>query len=178
MPEVLEFQGSELYDLGSDLVDAGASFRFQARGGSMYPFIREGDVLEVVPVPFREFGIGDVVFYRSGGRLLAHRVIGFVFEADRVRIRARGDGFLQEDPPVSEPDVVGRVERIYRPGRGKERVLQLDRGVRHGVGVLVARSTVAHRSVRWAARTFYRVDRAVKGLASYFRGDRAQGGRQ
>jgi signal peptidase I len=165
MREVLECRSSELYDLGSDLVDAGVSFRFKARGGSMYPFIREGDALEVTPVSFHELGIGDVVFYRSGSRLLAHRVVGFVSEADQVYIRARGDCFLQEDPPVGEHDVVGRVERIYRPRRGRERMLRLDRGVRRGLGVLVARSTVVHHSVRWVARTFYRVDKAVKGLA-------------
>jgi signal peptidase I len=157
MPEVFKCQSADLYELANELVDAGASFRFTARGWSMYPLFREGDVLQVAPVSFRELGIGDVVFYRSGDRLLAHRVIGFVFEADQVRIRARGDGFLQEDPPVSEPDVVGRVETIHRRWRGGERRIRLDRGIRHRLGILVARSTLAHRGVRWAARVMHRL---------------------
>lgn len=157
MPDVFECQSTDLFDLAHELVDAGASFCFTARGWSMYPFVKEGDVLQVVPVTFRELGIGDVVFYRSGSRLLAHRVIGFVFEADQVWIRARGDGFLQEDPPVSEPDVVGRVNMIHRPWRGRERIIRLDRGFRHRLGVFVARSTMAHRGVRWAGRMLYRL---------------------
>ena len=157
MPEEFECQSTDLYELANELADAGASFRFTARGWSMYPLVREGDVLQVVPVSFSELGIGDVVFYRSGDRLLAHRVIGFVFEADQVRIRARGDGFLQEDPPVSEPDVVGRVEAIHRPWRGRERIIPLDRGIRHRLGILVARSTLAHRGARWAGRALYRL---------------------
>ncbi len=157
MPELFECQSTDLYELVNKLIDAGASFRFTARGWSMYPLVREGDELQVVPVSFRELGIGDVVFYRSGERLLAHRVIGFVFEAAQVRIRARGDGFVQEDPPVSEPDVLGRVETIHRPWRGRERIIRLDRGIYHGLGILVARSTLAHRGVRWAARALYRL---------------------
>jgi len=157
MPEVFECQSTDLYDLANELVAAGASFRFTARGGSMYPFVREGDVLQVAPASFCELGIGDIVFYRSGDRLLAHRVIGFVSEADQVRIRARGDGFLQEDPPVSASELVGRIETIYRPWRGKECVIRLDRGITRGLGVLVARNTFVHRSVRWVARVMYRL---------------------
>jgi signal peptidase I len=163
MPEVLEVQSYDLYGLGRGLLDAGASFRLKACGWSMYPFVREGDVLEIAPVPFGEIGIGDIVFYRSGSRLLTHRVVGFVSEGDEVLIRARGDGFIQADPPVGESDLVGRVEAIYRPRRGTERVIQLDRGIRHRLGVLIARSKIAHRSVRWAARMIYRVGRAIKG---------------
>jgi len=36
--------------LAKDVLGRGASFRFQARGNSMTPFIRDGDVIAIVPM--------------------------------------------------------------------------------------------------------------------------------
>lgn len=162
MAELLECQGAELYELGRQLVAAEASLSFRARGWSMYPMIREGDVLEVTPVPWCKVGVGDVLFYRSGERMLVHRVIGRCSAEPGDRIRARGDAFLQEDPPICEQDMIGRVDAIYRPGRREPRLIRQDRGIARWLGVLLARSKLVHRSVRWVARGLYRVEKSLK----------------
>jgi hypothetical protein len=165
MAEMLECQGTELYELGKELAANGVCWRFEARGWSMYPMIKAGDVLEVRPISWRNVRLGDVLFYRSGERMLAHRVIGCFGGEPGNSIRARGDAFLQEDPPVCEPDVIGRVDAIYRPGRGGLRRIRQDRGMARELGVLVARYKFVHRSVRWAARGLYRIEKSLKRVS-------------
>lgn len=161
IPESLECQSAELYDLGKELADSDVSLRLEVHGWSMYPMLRRGDVIEVVPVARDAIYVGDVVFFRSGDRLLAHRVVGFVPDGQGVRIRARGDSFLQEDPPVPEQDLIGKVETVYRPWRDRQRVIRLDRGLSGSLGVLIARSSAVHRCVRGATRTLRRCARLV-----------------
>lgn len=165
MAELLECQGTELYELGRELFATEASLCFEARGWSMYPMIKEGDVLEVMPVPWRKVRVGDVLFYRSGERLLVHRVIGRCSDEPGDRIRARGDAFLQADPPICEQDMVGRVDAIYRPGRRRLRPIRQDQGIARWLGVMVARSKFVHRSVRWVARGLYRVEKSLNRVS-------------
>lgn len=165
MAELIECQGAELYELGREFVGTEVSLRFEARGWSMYPLIKDGDVLEVSPVPWCKVRSGDVLFYRSGDRMLAHRALGRCSGESESRMRVRGDGFLQEDPPICERDMIGRVDAVYRPGRRKLRLIRQDRGIARGLGVLMARSRLAHRSMRWAARAMYRVEMSLKSLS-------------
>jgi signal peptidase I len=68
----------------------GSRLRLRARGGSMLPFLRDGDLLVVRPAAAAEVGVGDVICYvpPSGG-LCLHRVIaredrGFVTRGDAL----------------------------------------------------------------------------------------------
>ena len=59
------------------LLAAGQEFRFRARGASMSPFIRDGDVLTVSPLAIGEPRVADVVavFDAEKAELIIHRVI-------------------------------------------------------------------------------------------------------
>jgi signal peptidase I len=158
MPELLECRGVELYELGKELAGEGACLHVEVRGWSMYPFIRDGDNIKVVPAALDEIEVGDVVLFRSGDRLLAHRVVGYISEDGSTSIRARGDRFRQEDPPFGQAELVGRVATVCRYRRGSQRVIRLDRGFSKRAGSLVARSRVVHRTFRWAARARQRLE--------------------
>jgi signal peptidase I len=160
--EPLECLGPELYDLGKELVDSDVSLRMEVHGWSMYPWIRRGDVIEIAPVLPDEIDVGDVVFFRSGDRLLAHRVVGFMANEQGVSIRARGDSFLQEDPPFTDRDLIGKVEIVYRPWRDRQRAIRLDQGLHGTVGLLIARSRVVHCCLRMTTRTVRRCAGLVK----------------
>jgi signal peptidase I len=165
MSELLKCRGSELYWLGKALADSGASFRVEVRGLSMYPFLRDGDVVEVAPVQIGEVELGDVVFFRSGDRLLAHRVVEIAVDDRGTHLRARGDSFRQEDPPINEADLVGLVTVVHRLGRNGEHTIRLDRGSSKWLGVLMARSRIVHRCMRGLARVLKRGENVVKGLS-------------
>jgi len=119
------------------LLREGQAVRFRAAGLSMEPAIRDGDDLTVAPVALGSVRRGDVLLYRSGGRLMAHRVIGRTRGPEGVfRVRADAPGW--EEERVRRRDVLGRVVAVERrarpvPLRGPlaRGVASLARRVRH-----------------------------------------------
>jgi SOS-response transcriptional repressor LexA len=94
-----------------DLLQGGHAVQFQARGDSMHPFIREGDVLHVEPR--REARVGDVVLAQVERGLTAHRVISF----DATRVITRGDNADAPDAPLAPAQVLGVVTAVERQGK-------------------------------------------------------------
>ena len=110
--------------------------RFRAHGGSMYPFVRDGDVVEVKPVQAWAVGLGDVVLCGYGDdRLVVHRVIDVSKDNGRVALVIKGDSARQADKPVCLDQVLGQVIAIERGGRK----LPLDGGLRRLANRLWAR---------------------------------------
>jgi hypothetical protein len=164
MAEELQCTGSEFYELGRDLVDSGLSIRCQVRGRSMFPFLRDGDVIQVSPSTISDLCVGDIIFYRSGDHMLAHRVVGFITKPVGECARVRGDAFLKEDPPVAEEDLIGKVELVARRRRDDWRQIRLTEGSARMLGELVARSQAAHRCVRWLSRAGLRLTNGRRRL--------------
>lgn len=97
--------------VGDDLAWVGLAFTLRVTGWSMFPTLRQGDVLRLLPANAAE--PGDLVLFRHDRRLVCHRVISAMSE-DVVRTRgdaARGDGEL-----VQRKDLVGKVAEIVRGG--------------------------------------------------------------
>jgi signal peptidase I len=100
-------------ELAAEVLRQGGSLRIKARGGSMLPFLREGDVALVVPAAGMEIGVGDVICYETApGRLFVHRVI----ERKRDRFVAKGDALRVTDV-LERRQLVGKVVAIERRGR-------------------------------------------------------------
>ena len=124
---VLSLSGSGLRDLLLAVLERDMSFRFTAKGLSMSPFIRDGDVITVSPFSDRKPGLGDVmaVIHPGTNRLVVHR--GLRQKGDVWQLC--GDNVLTSDGWVPPDNIIGRVNRIERNGRqlrlgmGPERVL-------------------------------------------------------
>lgn len=101
-------------DLMTAVLARGASFRFQARGFSMSPFIRDGDVLTLAPAPQR-IRLGEVVSFINScsSRLSVHRSV----QTGRKGYLIRGDNSPEPDGFVSHAGILGRVIRVERRGR-------------------------------------------------------------
>jgi signal peptidase I len=103
-----------------DSLKNGRSVRFRAPGGSMAPLIRSNDALIVEPVAPAEVSAGDIVLYRSGAGLTAHRVVGTPPPANKEGggcFLLKGDAGSRPDPPVATSAVLGRVVAVERGGR-------------------------------------------------------------
>jgi len=73
--------------------------RITARGSSMMPFIRDGDVVGVTTTESTEVGVGDVICYETPpGKLFFHRVIGLA-----------GDGFVAKGDALAFTELVERA---------------------------------------------------------------------
>jgi len=131
----LGISGPALVDLMRAVLEKGRWFRFCAKGGSMSPFIRDGDVITVAPLQpvrsavtsglspglgpgARSCGIGQVVAFINpvNRRLVVHRTIG----RRQSRFLIQGDNLSEACADVVGPeDILGRVVRIER---GRRRV--------------------------------------------------------
>ena len=110
---ILLLSGPALLDLLRAVLDKQAFFRFAARGYSMSPFIRDGDVLTIAPLTNAP-GIGEVVAFVSpcNGRLTVHRVVA----ATRDGFLTKGDNAAEPDGVVPRAQLLGRVARVERNG--------------------------------------------------------------
>ena len=95
--------------------EKGAPFRFQARGYSMTPAIRDGDDITISPLGNLIPGRGDVLAFRhiNQSQLLVHRVL-----------RKKGDLFLIQgdncttvDGWIPADNLLGLVTRVERKGK-------------------------------------------------------------
>lgn len=115
---VRRLNGAQFRDLAEPVLRDGHRLRFQARGSSMGPFIKDGDVLEVAPLGKGWVRLGDVLLVEAGdGRWLAHRVI-------KTRRRNGERWFLLKGDACPDPDgwfdtkhFLGRVLIVDRGGR-------------------------------------------------------------
>jgi hypothetical protein len=112
--------------LAAELLEAGREVVLRARGASMAPLIRDGDVLTLARC-VRAPRPGDLVAANSCGRLLVHRVV----RARAGRLLLRGDALWQPDgwfacqylghqsiaPAAGGAQIIGRVVAVERGGR-------------------------------------------------------------
>jgi len=107
--------GTGLLELMQAVLGKGVPFRFQSKGLSMQPFIREGDVVTVSPLRGAGLRVGDVVAYAAleAERVVVHRVIG----RNGRDLLIKGDGNAGADGLIAETQILGRVTRVERDGR-------------------------------------------------------------
>lgn len=108
--------GLALLELARAVLGRGVPFRFQARGFSMTPFIRDGDVITISPLQRDRVGVGEIVaFIRPGeSRLVVHRVVA----TRRSVVAIQGDSDPQyTDENISISNIIGSVTRIERNGK-------------------------------------------------------------
>jgi signal peptidase I len=125
--EEIALSARALADLAQAVLKKDRPFRFLARGFSMSPFIRDGDILTISPVPSNALTLGDVaaVIHPETRKLVIHRVTAL----SETSVVIQGDNSPSADKPIPRTDILGRVSRVERNGRsvslglGPERVV-------------------------------------------------------
>jgi hypothetical protein len=145
--------GDDLAGLMRAVLAKGKAFRFEARGASMHPVIRDGDVVTVRPLAVAEGKTGDVVAFVHPvtGGVRIHRIVG----AGGAGYRLKGDNALCEDGAVPRDAVLGRIARIEREGRD----VLLGPALRSPLLARLSRTAWFTRLTRRLRRTFGRRDR-------------------
>lgn len=101
--------------LYADISGKANLLRLQAKGGSMYPFIKSGDWVEVELLPDKRYDLdkGDIVLFSKDGSLYAHRIIR---KAAR-RFLTKGDFSFGNDGAIHESDCLAKVKFVVRGQR-------------------------------------------------------------
>jgi signal peptidase I len=81
----------------------------------MYPFIKDGDVITVAPLPPKAPSLGDVLVFihEQARRLFVHRVT----KRDGGFYVTRGDSAHFDDGMISRTNLLGYVTRVERNGK-------------------------------------------------------------
>lgn len=111
----LSLSSEQLEKVMRGVLDKGACFRFQGKGFSMSPFIKDGDILTIAPVRRSSPNFGDVVVFMhpTTGKLVIHRIIGKRAGSYLVK----GDNAPEDDGFIDRATILGRVTRVERNGR-------------------------------------------------------------
>jgi len=123
----LALSGPAIAELLRAVLDKGLPFRFEAKGASMLPFIRNDDLITVSPLSGNTPRFGDVVAFvlMETGKLRVHRIVGKKGNSFLIK----GDNNPDADGLIPKSDVLGRVTKVERDGKqvfsglGLERIL-------------------------------------------------------
>ena len=73
--------------------------------GSMWPELKEGDMIFIKSVPKEALEIGDVVVWQNPRGFTIHRLV----KLNETTFVTKGDANFKEDDPVRYEDLVGRT---------------------------------------------------------------------
>lgn|GEM_PF-2918241 len=100
-------------------IETNSVIRVKIEGRSMWPLIGTGTMLGIRPLN-GNIKKGDIILFRSNGRLITHRVIGIfkkkIDEENRIFL-TKGDALTAFDPEVSQKDIIGRAVFIENEGK-------------------------------------------------------------
>src|SRR5277367_1059979 len=102
--------------LSRELLRSGMGVRFEARGASMSPAIRDGEILYVTPVIVSKLRKDDIVLTKGHTGFRVHRLV--VADQDKDLFITRGDCGQQDDPPLRGDQILGvAVAKEVRIGK-------------------------------------------------------------
>ncbi len=115
--EGISLSAPVIMDLIEAVHEKGSSFRFQAKGYSMTPSIRNNDVITVSPLKDLMPRRGDVLAFRHPERpqMLVHRAL----HVREKKIFVKGDNCLEADGWIPAENILGLVTRVERQGRAR-----------------------------------------------------------
>jgi signal peptidase I len=100
-----------------EILKAGKPLRIGAEGNSMFPAIRSRDTIIIAPRSGEEPNIGEIIIYREGMLLVAHRLIEKRWENGVRILITKGDYHRNPDDPITILQLLGKVIRIERGKR-------------------------------------------------------------
>ncbi len=107
--------GDSLTQLLRAVMEKGKPFRFRAKGWSMAPFVRDGDVVTVTPLDGRRLKTGEIAafLHPSTGKIAVHRII----HRKSGYVSLKGDNAFVVDGRLPSDRIFGSVSRIERYGK-------------------------------------------------------------
>ncbi|HTZ10988.1 MAG TPA: S24/S26 family peptidase [Candidatus Margulisiibacteriota bacterium] len=110
--EGFSLSGEATVELMQAAFRKGACFRFQVKGYSMSPFIKDNDIITLAPIPFPGSGLGKTVacVLPANNKLLVHRIVG----RKNGHYLIKGDNVAKADSLIPKEDILGYVTSIER----------------------------------------------------------------
>jgi len=111
----LTCDSNEFGIISSELLRAGKTIRFTAKGTSMHPLVRDGDVVLVAPLKQGKNHKGDVVLVTIGnGRAVLHRLVNVRKSRGDEEFLIQGDHSSHSDGYISKANILGLMIAVER----------------------------------------------------------------
>jgi len=131
----LDITSCEFESLAREILSSGRGFSFEARGQSMSPFVRDKDVLTIMPIQSATLRIGNIILYhKRNGALAAHRILGISGHREDFVVFTRGDSSGGDLERVDRRHVLGLATRVTR----ERRVRRLNTHRQRALGIVWA----------------------------------------
>jgi signal peptidase len=142
----LPLSGEAMTELMRAVLAKGKPLRFRAKGLSMSPFIKDGDVVTVRPLGGARPRTGDIVafLHPATGKAAVHRIV----RETAGLFSLKGDNLPDGDGPLSLGQILGTVCRVERAGKN----VRLGRGGGRALIASLSRSGLLTRAVDVARR--------------------------
>jgi hypothetical protein len=113
--EGLLLSGKDLAGLVQETLAKGTCFKLKAKGFSMLPFIRDGDVVTIFPISNFPIGFGKSAAFIDSktGKLVIHRIIG----KNNGLYFIKGDNAFSADGLITQENILGCITKIERNGK-------------------------------------------------------------
>lgn len=108
-----------LYDFTEQLLGNKRQVRIKVGGYSMYPYLRNEDIITVERCSFSELKKGDIIVFKSNNKWIAHRLLKKSSGGNNNTLTARGDTCAKKDPPITENNYIGKVISYSRKSKKK-----------------------------------------------------------
>jgi signal peptidase I len=124
-------------ELAQAIQERGWAF-LKVSGKSMFPWIREEDIVFLRRVKMKGIARGDVIVFEKSGTLCVHRVLSLDGDAAQedadFALITKGDATADSDEPIGADEFRGKVEFVYR----RNREIAIARGWRKYLGRFLA----------------------------------------
>lgn len=147
-----------MFQLLTRIMKRDGSVVMPAKGSSMYPIIREGNLCRFRPVETQRLAIGDIILFSSdSGQLIAHRLLSVRRSEDQLLYICKGDTNLGCDAPIRREQMIGVLFSIKK---ARKELLMSDRLVSLWTKAVVAMPFLSRGLNRYLS---YQKARAASG---------------
>ena len=140
--------GEVLPELVKEVLSKGVECRFQVKGFSMSPFIKDGDMITLAALGGNSPSLGDVVAFiqPQNEKLIIHRVV----KKRNNDYYVRWDNGLEADDLIHGTDIFGYVKKVERGGKE----VRIGLGPERFLIALMTRTNLLHPVLRPVWRIF------------------------
>ncbi len=111
---------SEVYEMSDELLKSSKDIMLKVGGYSMFPCLRPGDLIKIRHFSIDTLQIGDIIVFRAKKNWIAHRIRKIDYSGNKRIFITKGDSCPNNDIPIFEENVVGKVVSYHRKNKEKE----------------------------------------------------------
>lgn len=106
---IKENSRSTLFHICCGEISRGKKLNIRAFGNSMFPAIKKGQRIQLIPFNLESLLVGDIIAFHRNGHFIVHRIVQIHTDDTTLSFITQGDSNLKPDEVVNETNYVAKV---------------------------------------------------------------------